>query len=146
MLLPRFLPMFVIVWLQAAASAWALDPARHITQYAHIVWRIRGRRVYQLAVHHRADARRLYVDRHCRRGPAIRRCPLRAMDARPRTAVAELRGASPHDDARRERVDRRPWLPEPLEGAHAHELRHWIARRRCAGRGQRRDGLDRKGL
>jgi len=39
MLLPRFLPVFVIVWLQAA-PAWALDPARHITQYAHIAWRI----------------------------------------------------------------------------------------------------------
>ncbi len=39
-MLPRLLPMFVFVWLQAAASAWALDPARHITQYAHAVWRI----------------------------------------------------------------------------------------------------------
>ena len=34
-----FLPAFVLVWLQAA-SGWALDPARRITQYAHAVWRI----------------------------------------------------------------------------------------------------------
>ena len=33
------LAQFVLVWLQAA-SAWALDPARHITQYAHTSWRM----------------------------------------------------------------------------------------------------------
>ena len=38
-MLRRFLLVFVIVWLQAA-SAWAADPARHITQYAHTAWRM----------------------------------------------------------------------------------------------------------
>ncbi len=33
------LAQFVLVWLHAA-SAWALDPARHITQYAHTSWRM----------------------------------------------------------------------------------------------------------
>jgi ligand-binding sensor domain-containing protein len=38
-MLRRFLLVFVIVWLQAS-SAWAADPARHITQYAHTAWRM----------------------------------------------------------------------------------------------------------
>ena len=38
-MLRRFLPMFVILWLPAA-TGWALDPARHITQYAHSAWRM----------------------------------------------------------------------------------------------------------
>lgn len=38
-MLRRFLPVFVIVWLQAAPT-WAPDPSRHITQYAHTAWRI----------------------------------------------------------------------------------------------------------
>src|SRR5271165_70227 len=38
-MLRRFLPVFAIVCLQAA-SAWAVDPARHITQYAHSAWRM----------------------------------------------------------------------------------------------------------
>lgn len=38
-MLRRFLLVFVIVWLQAV-SAWAADPARHITQYAHTAWRM----------------------------------------------------------------------------------------------------------
>src|SRR5262249_19742314 len=31
--------VFVLVWLQSA-SAWAVDPARRITQYAHTAWRM----------------------------------------------------------------------------------------------------------
>ena len=38
-MLRRLLLVFVLVWLQPA-SAWAVDPARRITQYAHTAWRL----------------------------------------------------------------------------------------------------------
>jgi signal transduction histidine kinase/ligand-binding sensor domain-containing protein len=38
-MLRRFLPLFLIVWLQAAPAA-AIDPTRYITQYAHTAWRM----------------------------------------------------------------------------------------------------------
>lgn len=38
-MLRRFLLLFAIVWLLAAPAA-AVDPARHITQYAHTAWRM----------------------------------------------------------------------------------------------------------
>jgi signal transduction histidine kinase/ligand-binding sensor domain-containing protein len=38
-MLRRLWPLLVFVWLQPA-SAWAVDPARRITQYAHTAWRV----------------------------------------------------------------------------------------------------------
>src|SRR5476651_722416 len=38
-MLRRLLLVFVLVWLRPA-SAWAVDPARRITQYAHTAWRL----------------------------------------------------------------------------------------------------------
>ena len=39
MMVPRLLFVFVLVWLQPT-SAWAVDPTRRISQYAHSAWRM----------------------------------------------------------------------------------------------------------
>src|SRR5712671_4054567 len=36
----RSFPVGLLVCLFAAISAWAVDPSRYITQYAHTAWRI----------------------------------------------------------------------------------------------------------
>jgi hypothetical protein len=143
-MLRRFLPVFVIVWLQAS-SAWAADPARHITQYAHTAWRIEDGAfnsapwtIVQTPDGYMwigtADGVLQFDGVHF-----VRWTPGQGQRL-PNSEVLRLRTT-----LRRERVDQRPWLSESVEGAHAHELRHWLGTPR-AGRGQRRDDLARTGL
>ena len=86
---PRRHFLSLLLFLFAVSSLWAVDPARHISQYAHTAWRIQDG-VFNGSHMRYTNHGRISVDWNASRLAALRWGSIRSVDFSRRKASAVL--------------------------------------------------------